>query len=466
MLPDDFVFLNLNTLANHIDDVAEAMSHPPQRDPARIWFNKIDAMLRSPSDTQMIISETVRFQKLVKSNFWKGFLASALVDAREIRRIRTRLGCFRSLWGVTPNIGLTRTVIADRSIGVDAESLVFTGPCETSAFDINLAKHVEVLLAGDQNLHEALCWMVLCWALISYDIFFFFNDRGILLPTEPTGRFTMGINIEELSLIRRADKLLYTLAYGADYRTRGRATAQGHFNYCMDCPSVGAFCFCNDEKWPAVFHPIAAYATAMLGAGLATREIPGARRFDYVVVDTAAIKPVYSHLDPGRNIRILHVANHGFFKGTRYLEAAIKQLKDEGAPIEFTLVSDVSNDEALELMRGSDILVDQLISGYFGQAALEGMALGKVVIVYLADPSLVLAPQECPLINANPDTVYSVLKELIEAPIALAAVGQLSRRYVENHYSIPALGHRLRELYRETAGITLSSNVDASPVGE
>src|SRR5262249_54029074 len=153
-----------------------------------------------------------------------------------------------------------------------------------------------------------------------------FNDRGILLPEENTGRFMMGICRSELALLRRADKLIFTLPYGADYRTREITMAQSRFNFCMDCPEIGAFCFCDSERWKVVYHTLAAYSTAMVSHGLSMAHLPGSFRLELVVVEPDAIEPQYPDPRPDRPLRILHVPNHQHFKGTRYLEAAITRL--------------------------------------------------------------------------------------------------------------------------------------------
>src|SRR5262249_4849197 len=247
----------------------------PEPDPGLVWFKNVDAALRSTPEPTRLLALTRPIQRLKGESVWRDFVAAAVTDAPEFTRLRRTRHRLRSLWGGTPIISLRQAVAADRSIGVDAESLVFSTYYVTQAFDINLSHHVQVLEKSDPTGLNAFYWLVLLWAIFSYDIFFLFNDRGILLPREFTGRLHMGINHEELALLRSANKYLYTLAYGADFRTRGR-TMKGQFNFCMDCPTVGKYCFCNDEVWARVFYTIAAYATAVLGTGLAFRDLPGA----------------------------------------------------------------------------------------------------------------------------------------------------------------------------------------------
>jgi glycosyltransferase involved in cell wall biosynthesis len=409
-------------------------------------------MLRSDTPAEEIVTLARGMMEIRERLCWEAFLESLLEDARAVTKMRREQGRLRSLWGITPIIGLPVGVKADRALGVEAESLVLTTYYYTRSFDINLSHHIQAIRESEPVVEQAFYWLVVLWALLSYDVFFFYNDRGILPPVEFTGRLHLGIRHEELAVIRRAEKLLYTLPYGADYRRRRRAMAGSRFNFCMDCPDVGKFCFCNDDVWPVVFDRNAAYATAMLGAGLAWKEIPGSRRLDFIVVDTDAITPNYAPWTPGRNVQVLHVPNHMHFKGSRYLKEAVERLSPE-APIELKMASGISNTEVLQLMSQCDLVVDQLIGGHFGLTALEAMAVGKPVIVYIADTSTVIAPEECPLINANPDTIFDVLRSMVAAPKTLLELGQRSRTYVERHYSVSALARRLGELYKETAGI-------------
>lgn len=234
--------------------------------------------------------------------------------------------------------------------------------------------------------------------------------------------------------------------------------SRSRFNFCMDCPTIGGFCFCNSQAWEIAFRTVGAYVTATLSSGLATAQLPGSRRLEHVVAEPDLIEPRYPKPSPTGKLRLLHVPNHPHFKGTRYLDAALKRFGPD-SPIELASETGISNERVHELMDEVDVVLDQLIGGYFGLTALEAMAHGKPVICYIVDKDIVLAPDECPIINANPDTIYDVLKHISDNRSSLESIGRKSRAYVEKYYSVNALAARLQALYAETAGFNVPHGV-------
>ena len=99
------------------------------------------------------------------------------------------------------------------------------------------------------------------------------------------------------------------------------------------------------------------------------------------------------------------------------------------------------------MMGEIDVLVDQLVSGSFGLTAIEAMAMGRPVICYLHDGIQIFAPEECPVIRANPDTIEDVLAHLSHDQ--LEAAGRAGREYVKKYYSIAALAEHLSRLYSD-----------------
>ena len=85
---------------------------------------------------------------------------------------------------------------------------------------------------------------------------------------------------------------------------------------------------------------------------------------------------------------------------------AIARLQAEGSALELLLVEKLSHAEARRVYERADLLVDQLLAGWYGGLAVELMALGKPVVCYIRESDLKFIPpqmqQDLPIINARP----------------------------------------------------------------
>jgi glycosyltransferase involved in cell wall biosynthesis len=190
--------------------------------------------------------------------------------------------------------------------------------------------------------------------------------------------------------------------------------------------------------------------------------IPGARNVPYLTVDVNKFV-VRRSLDRGRDKLVVgHFPNHGYFKGSKYLEVAILDLQAEGHAIDLVQLSGKPHSEILAAMQEVDVLVDQLISGSFGLTAVEAMASGCPVICYLHDEVAVADRDACPIIEANPETIKDVLRALIVDRGRLSAAGAAGPQYVRRNYSVVSLGKHLADLYVATADLPESLKVTIS----
>ncbi len=163
---------------------------------------------------------------------------------------------------------------------------------------------------------------------------------------------------------------------------------------------------------------------------------PKARFLAYASVDPQRWAPVYPSSDTGRCAVVVHAPSHRQVKGTRYVLEAIEQLGRDGVPVEMRLVERVSHSEARRVYESADLVVDQLLAGWYGALAVEAMALGKPVVCYVRDEDLKYIPaemrQEMPIIRAEPATIYGVLRDWLSSRRdELADVGRRSRLFVE-----------------------------------
>ncbi|WP_342727930.1 glycosyltransferase [Bradyrhizobium sp. B097] len=379
-----------------------------------------------------------------------GFVTRVLVRAaRRATEKRLAKGTVRTLWAATPILTLPLLARCDRMLGFRSSSLVFNTYYVTRSFDINL-----ILFEGFLRLLRSrrglglFRRLVLAWALLRYDIFNYFYDRGLMLSD---GRY--GINPKELDLLFQSGKRLYTYAYGADVRARESTLALGHPNLCEECPSPGKFCVCTTEMHASSINRLKGRATAQIAMGDMVTYVPGCRDMHYWPIDAsklAARPPVYK---AGDVLRVAHAPNHGHFKGTRLLIEAIDRLVKEGEKIELVSVQGVPNKKVIELFGASHVVADQFVAGFHGYTALEAMAMAKPVLCFLRDDRMMVDPATCPIINTRPDEIYGVLKRCLRGELDLNEIGKAGRRYVEAHYSLQAVAARLGRLYCETADL-------------
>jgi glycosyltransferase involved in cell wall biosynthesis len=414
---------------------------------------KVDGILRSSCSGPTLLAAVADYALLTCPSDDKSKVLDALAY-RALRASNVRLRRFqpRSLWGVTPIVQLPCCAKADRLLGIEAETLVFTTYYITSDFDINLKQQMDWICENCPEQLAAFQWMVLYWALLTYDIFHFFNDRGLLANVGGYGSDRFGISREEMELLKRSGKQLYTYVYGADHRMREATLAMGKYNFCMACPEIGKFCVCDDVGGKKMLATIGRYANAMIASGRAMTLIPNAHNMFHLIVDLSANKfrAIRSNSNDTPILRIAHAPNHGFFKGTQYLIDAVGRLQVQGVPVELVTLSGVPNEQVLELIASSDVLADQFISGSFGYTAIESMALGVPVMCYLSPDVEFPEREKLPVINCHPEHIEETILQLVEGKASLRALGELSRDYVARNYSVEAFSLRLRGLYLET----------------
>lgn len=149
-----------------------------------------------------------------------------------------------------------------------------------------------------------------------------------------------------------------------------------------------------------------------------------------------------------KKVKVLHAPTHRKAKGTEYVLKAFEKLKSDGVDFEPILLENVPNEEAVKIYSDADIIVDQLFFPGTGKFATEALAAGKVVLGHMAyDRYPQKNPNECPIIDANPDTIYEELKKIIpdfEKRKKLAAQG---RDYVLKYLDVRIFCKKVLDLY-------------------
>lgn len=196
------------------------------------------------------------------------------------------------------------------------------------------------------------------------------------------------------------------------------------------------------------FYDKVAYKIYALNPDLLHVLPPRAEFLPYSHVNMDEWLPVFNQLE-NRPLRIGHAPSHRAVKGTDYIVAVCDKLSKEGFEFELVLIEGVSNNQAKELYKTIDILVDQLYAGWYGGLAVEVMALGKPVMSYIRETDLHFIPQQMrndiPIINVEMETLYEKLREILLLPREdLIEIAQRSRMYVEKWHNPIAIAERIK----------------------
>jgi glycosyltransferase involved in cell wall biosynthesis len=365
-------------------------------------------------------------------------------------RIARKLILFRarpySLWAGTPIINMATNAHAERLLGANSYSLVYHTYVLTSAFDYDLSKWVQSPRFG-----RYVTLVVFLWACIRCDRLHFYCDQGMLSPMGP-----FMFNTRELQAYRMLGIKVFFWAYGADVRTRNETLALGQPNVCDVCPDVGTACICNSAVQREKINKLLHYGETIFTMGDMKEYVPGGNKqtyywpIDFKSANGMKYRAVYSDFDGSRPLVIAHAPNHRHYKGTDFLIQAVDRLNRGGAKVKLDLIEKTPNDFALERYRAADVIFDQCINGFHGFFALEGMALGKLVMCFIRKPEdYLIDDRNCPILNIMPDTIEQNIAALLAQPEIVCNRGRLSRQYVERHYSMESFAQRLGKAYAE-----------------
>jgi hypothetical protein len=163
---------------------------------------------------------------------------------------------------------------------------------------------------------------------------------------------------------------------------------------------------------------------------------------------TAEFKPQYPSPDNPRPI-LAHSPTVKIGKGTAAVERAVEQLRPK-YDFEYRLIHGMTYADAQQVKQTCDIFLDQFVDGSgYGLSAIEALAMGKPVLVYIRPSAVPLMPAGCPVINANQDDLAEVLEPYLRNGQLRHEVGRRGREFVENYHDAHAYAKWLVTVYQE-----------------
>lgn len=164
------------------------------------------------------------------------------------------------------------------------------------------------------------------------------------------------------------------------------------------------------------------------------RQAVGLEHLPYVGVSNNII-PVIVHAPTNRSI-----------KGTEDILKVLTQLRKKGIKFRLRLVENITHKEAIEVYKTADIVIDEIRQGPYGSLAIECLALGKPVICR-RDIKFEKYYKDCPIINADKNTLYTSLHKLIQKPELRKKLSRQGRTFIEKHHRAEIIADQFIDLY-------------------
>jgi glycosyltransferase involved in cell wall biosynthesis len=164
------------------------------------------------------------------------------------------------------------------------------------------------------------------------------------------------------------------------------------------------------------------------------------------------------NIKDNKKIIFLHCPSNPERKGTDAIVSAFKELKNEGYDFEFKLLQNLNHNEVISQIKKSDVLIDQLIIGWYGIIAVEAMSLGTPVISYIRkDFDDYKKNNDIPIINGNIKNIKNVIKKILDKEIDLREYREKSLNFVKAFHLTKNIFEQYKKLYQsETKQINFS----------
>lgn len=156
------------------------------------------------------------------------------------------------------------------------------------------------------------------------------------------------------------------------------------------------------------------------------------------VVDVNQIEASFSVVSSPKLVRVGHAPTRRSTKGTSFLINAVSNLRAKGLAVDLDLIEGVLPDQVIKRLSDCDIVVDQLLLGWYGKVSVEAMALGKPVVCNI-DETLRGASSSLPIIHADQFNLESVLEDLITDGSKRYRSGLAGRQYVLRHHDVEVI---------------------------
>lgn len=313
-----------------------------------------------------------------------------------------------------------RLMQAERTLGLASDMVDF------SPNYLRYSEEGAIDLSGRSTAAKARARLgALLRAAPRYDVFHY-NAGAPIIPVRARGHVA-----NEVGLLKRLGKIVVVTWQGCDARPRSA------------CRCERAECIRDDPWRPLEREAMLRHADRafFLNPDLA-QWLPGARFMPYANVDVHAIEE--QPMPERERFVVAHAPTNRLVKGTDDVVAAVEQLRSEGLSVELDLIEGMPNEQALRRFAAADVIVDQLVLGWYGGLAVECMAMGRPVVCHIDEVTNPFG-ERLPIVRAQAQNLASVLRELAGDPERRRGLGRAGREFAIAEHSPLTIARRCYE---------------------
>jgi len=184
--------------------------------------------------------------------------------------------------------------------------------------------------------------------------------------------------------------------------------------------------------------------------------LPSRTKFlPYAVSGIGTSNEFYYHKAKGP-IKIIHSPTNREVKGShQIIEAVEKVNRRYDRILELELIENISHSEALNKYAEADLIIDQILSGWYGGFAVEVMQMKKPVMAYIREADLKYIPHgmaadvKQAIINTDPNNIYDRLCEIVENQDILNTYSKAGYEYANTYHDPAKVAQITKAAYEE-----------------
>ena len=260
---------------------------------------------------------------------------------------------------------------------------------------------------------------------------------------------------EDILMLRAMGKCVVIQTAGDDVRLISEFVSHSPYHYMNDyLAKYKMTAKEHDER--KLRYTLAAFATAS-GIIKTDEETPvdhGLYPVRHVLHQAFAIGTPFIGQSSKARPLLVHLPSNPMTKGSSWIQMSLESLSND-ATLAFDykiIMPPVAAAEVQMIWKEADIVVDQLRIGWFGCTAVDAMALGKVVVLYLrpgVDAPLVRYQHRLPVVNATRETLVEELRKLIQNRTLREEISEVARNYAVEYHNPERIAMESLAIYRD-----------------